>query len=306
MEQNTAKHFALQLGSLISLYVSLGALITLLFGVITITFPDDAFSYEYESASYGIRFGIALLVVFFPAYLTLTRIINKGRRETGTPYLGVTKWLIYLSLLVAGIVLLGDLVAVVNSFLNGELTTRFLLKALTVLVVIGSAFTYYLYDARGYWHTNESKSKLYGAGALVLVLVSLVLGYQKIEAPSEVRERALDQRQIQDLSLMQSYILNQYAITNTLPTSFIELEMRESLPVAPDERASYTYAKNSDSTFELCATFAFASDPNMYTYPMYDMGGGILKNPEDWNHEEGAWCFTRVMNQPVMNVQTVN
>jgi Domain of unknown function (DUF5671) len=305
MEQNTAKHFALQLGSLISLYVSLSALITLLFGVITITYPDAAYSYEYESASSGIRFGIALLAVFFPAYIVLTRIINKGRRETGTPYLGVTKWLIYLSLLVGGVVLLGDLVAVINSFLNGELTTRFLLKALTVLVVIGSAFTYYLYDARGYWHANESKSKLYGLGALILVLVALVLGYQKIEAPSEVREQALDERQIQDLGLMQSYILSHYTIASSLPASLGELEMRESLPVPPDMRQPYTYAKKSDTSFELCATFAFASDPNRYAYPMYDMGGGIVKNPDDWNHEKGTWCFTRVLNQPVMNAQVI-
>jgi hypothetical protein len=305
MEQNTAKHFALQLGSLISLYVSLTALITLLFGVITITYPDAAYSYEYEGAASGIRFGIALLAVFFPTYIVLTRIINRGRRTTGTPYLGVTKWLIYLSLLIAGIVLLGDLVVVINSFLNGELTTRFILKALTVLVVIGSAFTYYLYDARGYWHTNESKSKMFGVGALVLVLAGLVLGYQKIETPSEVRERALDQRQIQDLGLMQSYILNHYAAASALPASLIELDMRESLPVPPENRQPYVYKKKSDNTFELCATFTFASEPNMYTYPMYDTSGSIVKNPNDWNHETGEWCFTRVMNQPMMNTQMV-
>jgi hypothetical protein len=37
--------------------------------------------------------------------------------------------LVYLSLLVGGGVLLGDLVAVILAFLNGEITTRFILKA---------------------------------------------------------------------------------------------------------------------------------------------------------------------------------
>ena len=37
METNTARNFALQLGSLIALYVSLSALIAVIFGVINLT-----------------------------------------------------------------------------------------------------------------------------------------------------------------------------------------------------------------------------------------------------------------------------
>ncbi len=311
MEHTTAKNFALQLGSLISLYVTLSALITLLFGVITIALPDAAQFYEYEIAASGVRFGIALLVVFFPAYVVLTRIINTGRRTSGTPYLGLTKWLIYLSLLIGGIVLLGDLVAVINSFLNGELTTRFLLKALTVLVVIGSAFTYYLYDAREYWQSHERNSKLYGLGAALLVTVSIVVGYMQIEGPSEVRERSLDSRQVQDLQLIQSYVVNEYALSSTLPSSLSELKMGESIPEAPEGRAPYRFEKTSDATFELCATFTYTSDPNIPAYTMYEASDALIKNPDDWNHQTGEWCFTRVMNpnavktEPVMNKELV-
>jgi hypothetical protein len=81
--ENNAKHFALQLGALITLYVSVGSLISLLFGVITIAFPDPTNSWEYVGATDGIRFAIALLVVFFPAYIALTRIVNRERRGTG-------------------------------------------------------------------------------------------------------------------------------------------------------------------------------------------------------------------------------
>jgi hypothetical protein len=48
--------------------------------------------------------------------------------------------LVYLSLLVGGGVLLGDLVAIILAFLNGEITTRFILKAGVLLVVVGAAF----------------------------------------------------------------------------------------------------------------------------------------------------------------------
>ena len=42
MENHTAKHFVLQLGSLVSLYLSLSFLIVLIFGVINKMFPDAA------------------------------------------------------------------------------------------------------------------------------------------------------------------------------------------------------------------------------------------------------------------------
>ncbi len=187
--ENTAKNFALQLGSLVTLYVSLSALTVLLFNVITVQYPDATQGYwEYESATTGIRFGIALLIVFFPAYVVLTRFVNVIRRKEQGAYLVLTKWLIYLSLVIGGGVILGDLVAVINSFLNGELTIRFMLKALVMLVVIGAAFTYYLFDARGYWQTHEKESKQYAAGAALIVVAALVLGFMHTETPAQVRE----------------------------------------------------------------------------------------------------------------------
>jgi len=45
-------------------------------------------------------------------------------------------------------VLIGDFTYVVYSFLGGELTVRFVLKALVVAVIAGTAFGYYLWDLR--------------------------------------------------------------------------------------------------------------------------------------------------------------
>ncbi len=293
MDNSNAKHFALQLGSLISLYVSIGALIQLLFGIITVQFPDELNGYwEISSASGSMRLAIALLVVFFPTYLALTRVINVARRA-GAIYLPITKWLIYLSLVIGGAVLLGDFVSVIYNFLNGELTIRFLLKALTVLVVVGSAFTYYVYDARGYWQTNETKSKQYAFGGIILVLVSIVFGYMNIENPAEVRERAADMRQISDLSMIQSSVLNSYVIANALPTSLDELPLT---PTAPEGRSEYTYELVTPTSFKLCAEFEYASTPEEYPHNTYYDRGMMLKNPDDWTHEAGEWCFTRVVS----------
>jgi membrane protein YqaA with SNARE-associated domain len=60
----------------------------------------------------------------------------------------IRKWLAYLTLIVAAAIIIGDLIAVIAGLLGGELAIRFSLKALTVLVITGSIFGYYLQDLR--------------------------------------------------------------------------------------------------------------------------------------------------------------
>lgn len=82
MEQNTARNFALQLGSLATLYISLSALVAVAFGVVDVVYPDAAtYAWEYTSAQSSIRFGAALLIVFFPAFIVLTRLVQHVRRK---------------------------------------------------------------------------------------------------------------------------------------------------------------------------------------------------------------------------------
>src|SRR5690606_23353244 len=124
-----AKSFVLQLASLATLFVSLPAFITLIFSIINLQFPDAADNYwQVDGYQSAIRYSIAVLVIFFPAYLFLTRKVNVSRRSEGELYHTLTRWLIYLALLVAGLIMLGDLAVVVYTFLNGEITTRFILK----------------------------------------------------------------------------------------------------------------------------------------------------------------------------------
>ena len=60
----------------------------------------------------------------------------------------IRRRLTYVTLFIASCVLIGDFTYVVYSFLGGELTVRFVLKALVVAVIAGTAFGYYLWDLR--------------------------------------------------------------------------------------------------------------------------------------------------------------
>ncbi len=294
---NTARNFALQLGSLIALYISLTAVLMVAFGVINIMHPDAAAGYwEYESSQQGIRFGIAMLIVFFPTVIILTRLVNQIRRkETGT-YM--------ISLLVGGGILLGDFVYVILTYLNGEITTRFILKALAMALVVGSAFYYFICDARGYWNTHEKESKMYGAGATVIVLAALVLGFMNSDTPQEVRDRSIDDQQVQDLQDMQWRIEDHYRVNKFLPVdvSALYTDVGIEAPVAKEGRDAYKYSVIDEDTYELCATFAFTSQRNDGMDHSFEFGDvSMVKNPyNNWDHGEGETCFERtIIKEPV-------
>ncbi|MEK7085265.1 MAG: DUF5671 domain-containing protein, partial [Patescibacteria group bacterium] len=62
--------------------------------------------------------------------------------------LRIRKWLVYFTLFAASLFIIGDLIALIYNFLQGELTVRFFLKILTVFFVAGSVFWYYFMDIR--------------------------------------------------------------------------------------------------------------------------------------------------------------
>jgi hypothetical protein len=300
MENKTAKHFVLQLGSLVTLYLSIAFLIVLVFNIINLFYPDATQGYwEVESSSSSVRLSIAMLLVFFPTYIYLTRKVNIYRRtETNESYLGLTKWLVYLSILVGGGVLLGDMVAIILAFLNGELTTRFVLKAIFLLILVAVAFYYYIQDARGYWATREKASIMFGAGMTLIVVVSVITGFMNIESPKVVREMKLDSTQITDLQQIQWRIQDKLMVSSTtLPSTLGEIYADFESPIAPEGREAYSY-EVTDTGFKLCATFARESSDINQSYPNYGYDKGTtmsIMNPDDWAHKAGRYCFDRVV-----------
>ncbi len=152
MEQKTSpKDVFLHLLAIIALYASAGSFIALLFQYISIFFPDplEFNAYAIASAYGAIRFNIASLVVVFPLYIWTSWFLNKSYlKNPSKRNLRIRKWLIYFTLFAAALIIAGDLVALINNLLSGELTARFLLKAAAVLFVAGSAFGYYFWDLK--------------------------------------------------------------------------------------------------------------------------------------------------------------
>lgn len=148
--KSTPKDVFLHLLAVITLYASAAALIDLLFNFINLAFPDPlAGSYYVQNMQDSARFDVSILIIVFPAYLIVNWLLAKSyvsvpeRRD-----LRVRKWLVYLTLFVSALILIGDLVVLVNNLLRGDLAAPFLLKVLSVLVVVGGIFFYYFSDVR--------------------------------------------------------------------------------------------------------------------------------------------------------------
>ncbi len=104
---------------------------------------------EGRRRSTNIRWSMAVLIVTLPVYLWLTfRERGKLAADPSLYRSAMRKWLTYITLLISAFVLLGDLVAVIYAFLNGDFTLQFLFKAAIVALVAGGIFTFYLRDIR--------------------------------------------------------------------------------------------------------------------------------------------------------------
>ena len=145
VKRNLPRDVFLHLFAMVALYWSAISFITLCWQYINYFFPDIlAVRYGAQDYVWPIRFSVASLIIIFPLFILASWYLNKiYKRESAVRESKIRKWLIYLTLFVASLIIIGDLVSVIFSFLGGDITARFILKALSVLVVAGAVFGYY-------------------------------------------------------------------------------------------------------------------------------------------------------------------
>lgn len=150
-EKTSPKDVFLHLLAIVALYTSAVSFLVLAFQYINILFPDvlQDGSYALTGSYSAIRWSIATLVIVFPVYLLASWFLSKSyEKSTAKRHIWIRKWLVYFTLFAAALIVIGDLVTLLNTFLGGELTARFILKVLSVFFVAGSTFAYYLWDLR--------------------------------------------------------------------------------------------------------------------------------------------------------------
>lgn len=235
---------------------------------------------------------IASILVAFPIYLFVMRlIIRDARRDPEKLDSGVRKWLTYIALLIAAGVMIGDLVTVLEFFLRGEFTSRFLAKAGTVIVISGAVLWYYLGELKRPASDRKSALDLRDAGAAtgasLAIGVAVVLGFLSLGGPSNQRLVQADNKRVENLVTLANLVNSKWNISNhTLPSSI------EGLPAYslkdPVSQQAYEYHAKSANEYELCASF---DRDNRKDPP-------VAENTF-WNHPKGHFCFVLDPSQPL-------
>jgi hypothetical protein len=275
--------FLLLFAALITWTFSLGSMI---FDLLNLWMPQPGSQDLVPGQVASLRGQAATVLVAFPVFLFMDHLAaGAARRNPDQRISPIRRWLTYLTLLLAASALISDLIVLANTFLEGELTTRFLLKVLVVGVLAGAALGHYLLQLRKDELDPTSRVASRGRGrAFLAAAVALVLGLAIWNAgsPARVRMHRMDAARVRDLQRIQAAVSRHAAKHGALPT---DLEQCDADPGTflrsvrdPETRDPYRYQVLDASHYELGATFATASSPED-------------GDPGFWRHSAGAVTF---------------
>lgn len=281
-----------------ALYVVVCGVIVLFYTYLDYMYPDPAWGdWTADMALDTIRYAIAAILVGFPLYAFLTFILERAiQKDPDQESLPTRRWLIYLTLFLAAAISLGDVITLLFYFLDGALTTRFVLKAIVLLVIAEVVLSYYLVSPRPATLSkpNLRLRRFLAACGVLLIAGSVTLGFAMAGSPVTARLHRLDEKRVEDLRAIHRDIL---AMTTRRRGDNGTLEMTRALPktleeiaefqagkeaghrldlVDPETGEQYAYTVTGETTYELCATFRFSRDK---------------KHDMFWNHPEGKHCY---------------
>jgi len=99
---------------------------------------------DIASVMYQISWQLAAIIVALPAFILINRIIdNELARRANLIESPIRLWLTYIALVIAATIILIDGIWFLQALLRGELSIRFILDSLVLLVLGGGVFTYY-------------------------------------------------------------------------------------------------------------------------------------------------------------------
>ena len=258
------------------LYTAAFATGTILFQFVDRWLPaatDDAIGISRSS----LRAAAAALLVSLPILGLAQRTI--GRDASRVPALRLTpiyRTLAYLTLLITSLVMAGDLIATIVCFLSGDLTIRFILKALIILLLAGGIYLWFSSDVG----REESIAATTGAATIppppawrdwlhrmgaAVAIVSMLAALYVAGSPFRQRQLRLDAHRVGDLRAIQQTVEIYFEREGTVPAT---LEALADNPATflqntsdPVTGRPYRYARVDDMTYTLSAEFDLPSPP---------------------------------------------
>ncbi len=288
--------YLLSIITLITVAVAFGVL---LYQYVDLQYPDlliEGYYWSKTNTLNLVRNSMAVLMVVFPVFVWVSWFLRKDiAKHSEKRELKIRRWLLYLTLFVASLVIIGDLVALLMNFLNGELTARFVLKVLVVLFIASTILAHYFSELKD---KPFSWMGIFDKVIIGLVVVGIAAGFWFAGSPAKQRAIRFDERRVSDLSTIQYQVIDYWQRKTSLPQGTAELTNNISgfvVPKDPESGIDYGYRVTGPFTFELCATFVTSNSEEF-------MGKGRSVavhyggEPSNWAYGEGMTCFERTID----------
>lgn len=312
-KSSSPREVFLHLLAMVTLYMSAFNFGRLIFGYVSRAFPDPLEGRYYSGivSSESMRWSIAMLLIGFPIYFFTTRFLQ--RLYTRNPWeqtRRIRKWLLYLTIFLAAVVVIGDLVTLIYTFLGGELTVRFALKVVTVFSVAAAIFGYYFWELRHFRESGEIGERTQKgtvcvracvAFTIVLVAANVVTGFFMVGSPKQERLARFDAQRVNDLQMIQNELINFWQQKDRLPATLDELKNDITgfmPPTDPETVLPYEYQATAPLAFELCAQFttSIEKDASKGRTPAVPYPAPYYEGLENWAHDAGRACFIRTID----------
>ena len=292
---NNAKFAFFYMLSLVALVFMSLATGMIIFQIINKTIADVLEKYSGQYNDGQMKFAISALIISAPIfYLVMRQIFKnlvKGDLDKDS---SIRKWLTYFVLFVSSVVMIGWLIGTLNNFMSGELTAKFMLKALTAIGIAAAVFSFYFYDIKRdkVKHHKDRVVQIYLYGSLAVVSLAFVGSLFVVESPAVARNRRLDNAILDDFSQINSAINTYYQDKKVLPENLDLLRsdfnyINNDTLNDPKNNQPYGYHILADKKFELCADFLTANIGSDNSQDQY------LK--EQWPHEAGNQCISQTV-----------
>lgn len=243
----------------------------LAFAWVDTLFADPVFR-EGRGGARALRWAVASLLVGYPIFLYLGwRLGRERRRDPERRTSRIRAWLTYVTLIFAATALIGDLVAVVYRFLDGELGARFLLKAFVVAAISGAILVNFTREAERTSGEGDRVGRAIAGLATLAAAVLVAWAFTVVNSPGAARARAADEARLRDLGTLARLVDCHRTEYGETPAALnvIEMALQEQIEKGEPFRAdcnaalpkdpagaAYGYRPLDGDRFEICASFA--------------------------------------------------
>ena len=280
--ENTSKVGYLYFGILITIFIFLISFLVTVFDIINfhIISPND-FWFQYISiVQNALPLSISFLAVSSIVLVYLNRFVRKGSISDVSSSL--KSFSVGAIIFVSVVVIAFTLAFSIYALLTGDLTTRFLLKVITLLIVFGTAITYYMLDRKNYWNKHSKRAVSMDIVFSIVMVVVIAYGVILINPPTisernETIEKLMSITQISRENnrsyIDNSVILSADSISNTHKERGIE----------------YTPSSSNPMEYQICVDLPYVlmgQEIKDYPYQMYQTTG---RNCFDLSARDGGF-----------------